>query len=183
MANQNLVNALINQLVNASNQEKLEYEVEIVRLIGGDTTTKVTNLPKRRGRSDGGIDGRIKVIAPEINKVSSSEGLSFQKGENIIQDAGISVKIQTQKFTREQFGGFKDDLEREKIYIGIIITANGLSPDAERRIDDLKAEGIYQFFHISLGDILTGDINLPIQLASGNISDRIIEELQDRTGL
>ncbi len=178
MVNKNLINALIKQLLNSSNQEKLAYEGRIIQLIGGDTETKVTNLPARRGRSDGGIDGRIKVIAPEIKKVQSAEGLSFQKGKDIIQDAGISVKIQSQKFTREQFGGFKDDLERENMYVGLIISATGLSPDAKRRLDDVNADGIYQFFHIPLEDILTGNINIhPVELASGNISDKIIEEL------
>lgn len=178
MVNKNLINALIEQLLNSSNQEKLDYEAKIIKFIGGDTETKVTNLPARRGRSDGGIDGRIKVIAPEIKKVQSAEGLSFQKGKEIIQDAGISVKIQSQKFTREQFGGFKDDLERENMYVGLIISATGLSPDAKRRLDDVNADGIYQFSHISLGDILAGNINIyPVQLASGNISDKIIEEL------
>lgn len=178
MVNKNLINALIKQLLNSSNQEKLAYEARIIKLIGGDTETKVTNLPARRGRSDGGIDGRIKVIAPEIKKVQSAEGLSFQKGRKIIQDAGISVKIQSQKFTREQFGGFKDDLERENMYVGLIISATGLSPDAKRRLDDVNADAIYQLAHISLGDILTGNINIyPVKLASGNISDKIIEEL------
>jgi len=178
MVNKHSINALIKQLLNSSNQEKLAYEAEIIKLISGDTETKVTNLPARRGRSDGGIDGRIKVIAPEIKKVQSAEGLSFQKGKDIIQDAGISVKIQSQKFTREQFGGFKDDLERENMYVGLIISATGLSPDAKRRLDDVNAEGIYQFFHIPLEDILTGNINIhPVELASGNISDKIIEEL------
>lgn len=178
MANQNLINALINQLVNSTNEEKLEYESQIIELIGGDTEIKVTNLPKRRGRSDGGIDGRIKVIAPEIKKVYLSEGLLLQKGHKIIQDAGISVKIQSQKFTREQFGGFKDDLERENLFVGIIISALGLSPDAERRISDVNAEGIYQFAHISLGDLYANNVNIfPVQLAYGNISDRILEEL------
>lgn len=178
MVNKNLINALIKQLLNSSNQEKLAYEGRIIQLIGGNTETKVTNLPARRGRSDGGIDGRIKVISPEIKKVQSAEGLSFQKGQNIIQDAGISVKIQSQKFTREQFGGFKDDLERENMYVGLIISATGLSPDAKRRLDDVNADGIYQFFHVPLEDILTGNINIhPVELASGNISDKIIEEL------
>ncbi|MEA5620288.1 hypothetical protein VB711_20915 [Cronbergia sp. UHCC 0137] len=178
MVNKNLINAFIDQLLDSTTEEKLAYEATIIELLGGDQNTKVTNLPKRRGRSDGGIDGRIKVIAPQINKVYHSEGLSFQKGNNIIQDAGISIKIQTQKFTREQFGGFKDDLERENLYIGIIISATGLSPDAQRRIDDVNIEGIYQFIHIPLGDILAGNINLfPIQLADKNICDRIVEYL------
>lgn len=178
MTNKNLINAFIDQLLDSSSEEKLAYEATIIELIGGDSKIKVTNLPKRRGRSDGGIDGRIQVIAPQINKIYHAAGLSFQKGENVIQDAGISIKIQTQKFTREQFGGFKDDLERENIYIGIIISATGLSPDAMRRIDDVNKEGIYQFIHILLGDILAGNINIfPIELADKNISDRIVEYL------
>ncbi len=178
MVNKNLINALIKQLLNSSNQEKLAYEARIIQLIGGDTETIVTNLPARRGKSDGGIDGRIKVIAPEIKKVQSAEGLYFQKGKEIIQHAGISIKIQIQKFTREQFGGFKDDLERENMYVGLIISATGLSPDAKKRLDDVNADGIYQIFHIPLADILTGNINIdPVKLASGNISDKIIEEL------
>ena len=43
---------------------------------------------------------------------------------------------------------------RESIFVGIIITATGLSADVEHRINDINKEGIYCFYYMPLKDII-----------------------------
>ncbi|EAW33317.1 hypothetical protein [Lyngbya sp. PCC 8106] len=175
MPDPRLIASLIGKLLSASNQEKLAYESKIIELLGGDPVKKVTNLPPRRGKADGGIDGRIKIRAPKITKIQDGEGLLYKKGNPVIQEAGISVKIESKKFSRIQFGGFKDDLERENLYIGVIVSATGLAPDTQRRISDIHQEGIYQFIPLSLGDLLAG--NIPNEFICDHNPEKLFREL------
>lgn len=104
-----LIESLIAQFIEYSNEDKRKLGTRIVELIGGNAATNVSNLPARRGFADGGIDGRIKVIATKINKVDKSTEVVYKKQEEEEQNAGISVKIEGKKFSREQLGGFKLD--------------------------------------------------------------------------
>ena len=171
-----LIESLIAQIIEYSNEDKRKLGTRIVELIGGDATTNVSNLPARRGLANGGMDGRIKIIATKINKVVRPTEVVYEKLEEEEQDAGISVKIEGKKFSREQLGGFKLDLERESLYVGIIITGRGLSPDAKSEVERLNKEGIYRFFHIPLEDFLSGKINFEgIKFAGGDISEKLRE--------
>lgn len=175
MPDKKLIQSLIRRLLKASNQEKLAYELKIIELLGGNPIKKVTNLSTRRGKADGGIDGRVKVRGPKITKVKLADGLLYQKGNLDVQEAGISVKIQSQKFSRIQFGGFKDDLEREGLYIGVIVSATGLAPDTQRRITDIHQEGIYQFIDLRLENLLAGFI--PNEFICDHDPEKVLREL------
>ena len=104
-----LIDSLIAQLIEYSNEDKRKLGTRIVELIGRDAATNVSNLPARRGLADGGMDGRIKVISTQINKVYRPTEVVYKKQGEEEQDAGISVKIEGKKFSREQLGGFKLD--------------------------------------------------------------------------
>lgn len=183
--NKYLVQSFVNKLLEGSPEDKLFYQNKIIDLLGGDSTPNVNNLPPRRGRADGGLDGRVPVIAPLIIKqtlpntlLPNTRGVLFEIGNNVLQEAGINIKIQKQKFSIEQFGGFKDALEREKLYVGIIITALDLSPDVKQRIYDIQQDKIYIFAHILLQDLLMGEIKVKgFDFACGDISLQIFREL------
>ncbi len=175
-----LVDSLIQHLLLCSPNDKEKIGTTIVKLLSGDTTKKANNLPARRGNADGGIDGRIKIISETIKKMSTSTGIAFERGLKEQQNAAVSVKIEKGKFTPEQFGYFKDALERESIFVGIIITASGLSPDVKQRINDINLEGIYCFYHIFLKDIIMWKVHESgIEFQCGDISKRIREELNN----
>ncbi len=173
-----LVDSLINQIIAYTPNEKAKIGTTIVEVLGGDASTRVTNLPTRRGKADGGIDGRIKIIAKTIEKKRVKQGLLYEIGLAGEQEAGVSVKLQSELFSREQLGGFKLDLERENIYVGIIITARGLAPDVEYVIKEINKDEIYRFYHISIKDILLGKIEISgIEFMCGDISKRLRDEL------
>lgn len=183
--NKYLVQSFVNNLLEASPEDKLFYQNRIIDLLGGDSTPNVSNLPPRRGRADGGLDGRIPVIAPLIIRhilpnalLPNTRGVLYEIGDNVLQEAGINIKIQKQKFSTEQFGGFKDALERENLYVGIIITALDLSPDVKQRINDIHQSNIYTFTHILLRDLLIGKISVErFRFACSDMSSRIFQEL------
>ncbi len=173
-----LIKSLIQQLLTCNTKTKEELGTTLVKLLGGDATKTVTNLPPRKGNADGGLDGRIKVIAPIRKKEILKKGTQFKRGREGEQDAGISVKIQKHKFNREQLGGFKLDLERENIYLGIIITATGLSGETKSVVENLNQEGICMFYHIYIADILMRKIDVSdIKFLCGDISQKLREEV------
>lgn len=173
-----LGDSLVEQLIDCSPKEKEKMGTTIVELLSGDATKKAINLPARRGNSDGGIDGRIRVIATSIEKISDLSGVLYKRGERIEQEAGVSVKIEKKKFSPQAFGHFKVAMERENIFIGIIITASGLSPDVERMIRDINNEGTYCFYHVALKNIILWQVDgCGIEFICGNISVRLCEEL------
>lgn len=144
---------IVNQLLEFSSKEKRdELEPRIVSFLSGDTTTKVTKLSQRRGAADGGIDGRIKVLRTVLN--------SIEDGKEIEVEAGINVKVRKTPFTREQFGAFINDLDRESLNVGLIITAVGLAPDAQSELQRHNSKGSIQLAHILLEDILSGKVKV-----------------------
>jgi len=180
MVNKDLIKGLVNCVIKElDSKEKREAGNIIIELMGGTSKTQVSKLPARRGVADGGLDGRVNVIAPKIVKRTEPDrGVWFERGEPVVQEAGVSIKLEKKKFSRGQFGAFKDDLEREGLSVGIIISASGLSPDAERRIRDTNAEGVYQFVYIGMGDLISGSVNTdPVQLECGNISEQVYQNL------
>ncbi|MGB3204531.1 MAG: hypothetical protein WBB28_06045 [Crinalium sp.] len=173
-----LGDSLVEQLISCSPKEKENMGTTIVELLSGDATKKAINLPARRGNADGGIDGRIRVTATSIEKISDLSGVFYKKGLRTEQEAAVSVKIEKKKFSPKAFGHFKVALERENIFMGIIITASGLSPDVERMIMDINNEGIYTFYHVYLKDIILWKVEqYGIEFLCGNISVRLCEEL------
>ncbi|GAA6617939.1 AAA family ATPase [Scytonema sp. NUACC26] len=92
----------------------------------------------------------------------------------------MSNYIRKKQAEAEQFGYFKDALEREGIFVGIIITISGLSPDVKQRINDINKKGIYCFYHIPLKDIIMWKLQeTEIEFQCGDISKKIREELNN----
>lgn len=173
-----LVDSLIEKLISLSPNEKELIGTTIVELLSGDATKQAINLSPRRGNADGGIDGRIKVISVSIQKLIIPNGITYERGEKKQQDAAVNIKIQKDKFSPEQFGYFKDSLERENIFVGIIITAKGLAPDVERRIIDINNERIYSFYHLPIKNIILWNFeDSVIEFECGDISNIIREKL------
>lgn len=173
--------SLVEELIDSSSTSSKEKEKigdRIVELLSGDPTKRVTNLPPRRGNGDGGIDGRVRVIATSTEKIIAASGVYYRVGLRAEQEAAINVKIEDKKFSPEAFGYFKDAMERENIFIGIIITARGLSPDVKMRISSINSEKVYCFYHIFLEDIIQGRVNeAAIEFQCGSISKRFSDEL------
>ncbi len=100
-----LIESLIAQLIEYSNEDKRKLGTRIVELIGGDATTNVTNLPARRGPADGGMDGRIKVITSKINKVNTSTEVVYEKQEEREkQDAELASRLKVRNSGENSLG-------------------------------------------------------------------------------
>lgn len=144
-----LEQALVQRLVETSPGWKRDEMEEIIRqLLGAEAFTQVTGLAARRGAADGGFDG-VMTVSYLHNE---------QWSEKI---AGLNVKVRSSKFTREQLGGFLLDMDRENIDLGFIITAAGLTPDAQSEIMRKNEQGSVYLVPIELEDILSSSTELP----------------------
>jgi hypothetical protein len=161
-----LEEALVKKLLTTTPQHKREVVENVVRsLLNATELQQVTGLPARRGPADGGIDG-ICQVSTLIN------------GDWIESRAALNIKIRNSAFSREQLGGFILDMDRENISTGIIITAGGLSPDAESEITRKNFGGRIFISHLHLADFLAGTIHWPYLKISGkNISQLVTDNL------
>jgi hypothetical protein len=170
-----LEKALVRHLLDLSSQEKQDrVEVRIVQLIGGTQGKKVSNLPPRRGRADGGLDGTVRVHVPnDLLPTSRKAGI-------IDIDAALNIKIRKSKFTRDQLGAFVNDMDRENILVGIIISASGLSADAKSELERHNKKGSVHLAHVLLEDLIS---NAPIlegiQFRDGNLRETVKKGLEN----
>ena len=134
--------------------KQVAMEQAIRQLLGAQPFSAVSDLPPRRGRADGGIDGVIEI---ELR----------QDQAWVRVRAALNIKIRKSPFSREQLGGFLLDLDREKIPVGLIITASGLAPDAQSEMARKNADGPTRLVAIPLADILARNIELPDIRISG----------------
>lgn len=153
-----LEEALTKRILETSPSYKRDVMEQTMRdLLGATKLEMVTGLPARRGPADGGFDGVIDIS-------------HYYQGNWIAKKAGLNVKVRESKFTREQLGCFLLDMDREKISVGIIITASYLSPDAKHEFDRKNAEENIYLVHFRISDILSGQINEPhIRLGEDSI--------------
>jgi hypothetical protein len=180
---------LVENLISRNSNEKLEIGNRIVRALGGDPIPKVTGLPKRRGSSDGGIDGRIPILIKQrivIEKLKlKPDGMelpividegNFEWAETY---AGFNIKIETKAFDRDTINAFVEDLRREKMFAGIIVTAAGLSPDAQMELQRHNANDM-DLCHISLEDLLSGNIScVNIRFVNGDLGENFQMSLRE----
>jgi len=151
---------LIEQLLDCSSKEKEEIGNTIVRALGGNPQKIASKLPKRKGNQDGGIDGRI-VIYSEILVTYSrpnKKELYCDEIKKVKDTAAFNIKIEREKFDRKNLATFIHDMDREQIFSGIIVSASGLSQDADSELNRINEEGKFKLYHFSIADILTGDI-------------------------
>lgn len=166
-----LVDGLVEHILQKGTVEKEELGNIIVAVLGGDSGKSASNLPKRKGNQDGGIDGRVSVVAEVVR-----EDLIFLKNtqvpvrwrrsdrEVIETVAAFNVKLENKLFGRSHLALFKSDMDREQIKFGVIISARGLSPDAQMEMERYNNEGGVIIRSMLLADLLSGDFNLePIQ--------------------
>lgn len=124
---------------------------------------QVTKLPARRGKSDGGIDGVVMAVNLH-GEVLESERVA------------LNVKVRSDAFSREQLGGFLLDMDREKIRVGIIITASGMAPDADSEMRRKNSEGGVLIKHVSIAEIISGDIGDMGLLFNGKTIGELIRD-------
>lgn len=154
-----LTDKLVNDLLNCSNAEKEELGNKIVLGLGGNPQKIANGLPTRRGNADGGIDGRIPILRETIIDKRRPGG-PFLNSSQVIKEsvvAGFCIKIESTQFNRYQLGAFKNDLDREQIYEGIIITAKELSLDAKSELQTINEIGSFHIVHILLSDFIQGN--------------------------
>lgn len=128
-------------MISRKSNEKWEIGNRIVRVLGGDPTPQVTGLPPRRGHGDGGIDGRIpilirqRVIIEKLKRKSNGMELPVRIKEGefdwVETEAGFNIKIEKYCFERDTINAFVENLRREGIFVGVIVTAVGFCPDAQ----------------------------------------------------
>lgn len=179
-----MIDDLINKILQLSNKEKEEAGNQIVKMLGGDCTKLASDLPKRRGNTDGGIDGRIDIIIPTKTtcskiKLNEQHIITSIDSTTAVKTA-FNIKLENKPFSRTYFGGFLNDMGREKIYTGIIVTACGLAKDVESEINRYNNDALspYEIYHIHLRDLFNNQLELNIKLASGqNFSDCIYSYL------
>ena len=157
-----LENQLVEQMIKASTKSKEEIGNMIVLALGGDPTKQAKKLPKRRGNADGGIDGRVPIQWEVDSMIMRRNSREILKTTIVQQDteAAICVKIENSSFTRDEFGAFINDMDREGIFNGIIVTARGISPDVKYEMGRRNAEKKYLLNQITLSEILEGNLDL-----------------------
>jgi hypothetical protein len=167
------------KLLALSSKEKRDrLEERIVTLLGGDPKKVVSHLPRRRGASDGGIDGRIRVV-----RVAQGSATATNPGGNpsaeLEVEAAINVRVRKTPFSRDNIGAFINDMDRESLSVGIIVTASGLSPDADAELKRHNARGLITLVHLPLQDIISDQINTPsLRFPGGDLSATIRLNLQ-----
>lgn len=155
------------KLLNYSTQEKEEIGNKIVLALGGDPTKTVTDLPARRGNSDGGIDGRVPILIEVIKEVRRGNATLYSDTVRQEANAAFCIKLQSQNFTRDQLGAFIEDMRRERIFDGIIVTVLPLSRDAEVRFKSYNEQGDIRIHHILIEGLLANEISIDFELVNG----------------
>ena len=158
---------LVENLVSRGSDEKWEIGNRIVQSVGGDPTPQVTGLAPRRGRGDGGIDGRIpilirqRVIREKLKRKADGMELPVRIEEGEFEwvkaEAGFNIKIEMGCFERDTINAFVENLRREGIFAGVIVTAAGLCPDAKNEFQRHNDNDM-DLCHIFLEDLLSGDL-------------------------
>jgi hypothetical protein len=157
-----LASSITRRILHLSPAEKQGCGERIVDILGGDSTRQVTDLPTRRGTADGGIDGRVRVIAHGIEA-----------------NAGFAIRISNQPFSRCELGCLFLDMDREGLTVGLIITAQGLAPDTQSEIRRLNRKYGLQFVHLLLEDLVRGEINTEdCRLLDQTIVERLRDQLR-----
>ena len=185
----NLQKKLVEHLLSLTPEEKGEIGNRIVQVLGGDPTPQVTRLPPRRGSGDGGIDGRIPILIKERiirQKLKSrSDGLeipvdTIKEEFNWVEtQAGFNIKIEKDKFSRDTLNAFVENLRREHIFAGVIITAVKLAPDAQAEFQRHNDNDM-DLCHLFLENLLSGDISCPnICFVAGDISENLRKNLRE----
>ena len=154
-------------LLGYTTKEKEEIGNKIVLVLGGDPTKIATDLPKRRGNSDGGIDGRIPIIIEVIQETRRGNATLYSDKVRREAKAAFCIKLQSQNFTRDQLGSFIEDMRRERIFDGIIVTVMPLSQDAEVRFKAYNEQGDIRICHILIEDLLANNVSIGFELANG----------------
>lgn len=171
-------------LLSHSTSDKEEIGNKIVLALGGDPTKSVIGLPKRRGNSDGGIDGRIPIFMEVNIDVSRGEKKLYRESKIIIESqAAFCIKLQSQNFSRDQLGAFVEDMRREKIFDGIIITVLPLSQDAKVRFEEYNNRSEVRLRHVLIEDLLANNVSVDFHLINNesfqkNISNALKEFTQ-----
>jgi hypothetical protein len=180
---------LVENLIALTPNEKREIGNRIVRALGGDPTPQVTGLPPRRGRSDGGIDGRIpihirqRVIKEKLKRKPNGMELPVRIEEGEFEwfetKAGFNIKIEADCFDRDTLNAFVENLRREKIFAGIIVTASGLCLDSQNEFQRHNDHDM-DLCHIALEDLLSGDIFCPnISFVTSNLAEQLRVSLRE----
>ena len=180
---------LVEDLLTRPPDEKWEIGNRIVRALGGDPAPQVTGLPTRRGHGDGGIDGRIpihikqRVILEKLKRQPDGTELpvTIRKGEiEWVQTlAGFNIKIEKNCFKRDTLNAFVENLRREEMFAGIIVTASELCPDAQSEFQRHNANDM-DLCHISLEDLLSGNIGCSdISFIIGNLTEKLRASLRE----
>lgn len=186
----NLQKKLVEHLLSLSPKEKREIANRIVQVLGGDPTPQVTGLPVRRGFTDGGIDGRIpilikeRIIRQKLKRMSDGYEIPVDTIEEefrwVETQAGFNIKIEKDEFQRDTLNAFVEDLRREHIFAGVIITAVKLCPDAQAEFQRHNSKSNMDLCHILLENLLSGDISCPnIFFVAGDISENIRKNLRE----
>jgi hypothetical protein len=163
-----LERGIVEQLLELTPKEKQDnLEPKILKLLGGVPNTSVSKLPPRRGKADGGLDGRVAVLVP-----SALVDPGSNSGEVVDAEAAINIKVEKDKFSRTLMGAFINDMDREGIKVGIIVTTAGLSPDA-------RSEKIV-LVHYLLEELISGDpADKGISFKNGTLGETIKKNLVD----
>lgn len=173
---------LVEILLESTNAQKEEIGNQLVISLGGNPQKKVTNLPRRRGNSDGGIDGRIPIIIETISSIQRhNEGgipgyLYTQAITETKVEAAFCIKMERSTFTRDQLNAFVGDMQREKIFDGIIISARPLATDALYQMNEYNQKGSVKICHLILEDILTGNIKCDFKFTTEKPLNEILIE-------
>lgn len=152
---------LVKSFISCTTAEKEIIGNRIVEYLGGSCKKVVHGLPARRGNGDGGIDGRIPIYQNQFIRIMRPDRVELydQEIRKIIVDAGFCIKLEKSKFDRYQLAAFISDMERERLFEGIIISASELSPDAKVELVRINNQRKFKVFHIKLSEILNGEFD------------------------
>lgn len=180
---------LVENLLACTPDEKREIGNRIVQALGGDPTPQVTGLRTRRGHGDGGLDGRIpirikqRVIQEKLKRQPDGTELpvAITKSdfEWVEAKAGFNIKIELDRLERDTLNAFVENLRREKMFAGIIVTASELCPDAQSELQRHNYNDM-DLCHLTLEDLLSGDISCTnICFVIGDLAEKLRVSLRD----
>ncbi len=180
---------LVENLISRNPTEKREIGNRIVRALGGDPTPQATGLPRRRGTADGGIDGRIpilirqRVITEKLKRKPDGSqfpvSIANSEFESVEAQAGFNIKIERNCFKRDTINAFVENLRREGMFAGVIVTASGLCPDAESELQRHNNNNM-DLCHILLEDLLSGNISCKeIEFVVGDLVEQLRVSLRE----
>lgn len=158
---------LAESLLECSSAQKEAIGNQIVLSLGGDITKKTISLPPRRGNSDGGIDGRIPIIIEIIQEFKRGNKTLYFETIKKETEAAFNIKIESSNFNRNELNAFIGDMQRERIYDGIIVSVKPLSMDAKSEFLRHNSEGNLRIRHILVEDLLAGTVNIDFELLNG----------------